>query len=123
MQEIRNGQKPFPTIRVMRNMIDNVQRSTLKQLLNGELVEFNANGSFQPKDWFQTTLPIRILAVSNVQVLYLENIDIDDYQMKELIKTIQINKKIVGLNLGETSLADPPYQCWFHIRGQNTSWF
>jgi len=109
-QDVVDGQLPFPRVRVLRRQTSEAQRQVLHDILMGKIKTVRAKESVVPKDWFQATLLIEVLGVAPVNVLYLQNMDLDDYQLNRMIDVLKSNKHIIAVNLGE--VGDVSAQTW-----------
>lgn len=98
---IVDGQLAFPRIRVLRTRTSHVQQQVIQELVLGQHRTVHCKDLFGPKDWFQTTLLIDVLGVAPVNVIYMQNLNLDDFQMRRMIVMLKSNKHIIAVNLGE----------------------
>lgn len=100
VQDIRNGRSPFPRVRVLRSMSPGKQQ-VLKDILLGEHSALRVNQILGTMNWLQTNLLIDVVAVAPVNVLYVQNLSLDDFQLRRFIGALKANKKIIAVNMGE----------------------
>lgn len=109
-KDVVDGHAPFPRVRVLRSQTSEAQQQVLQDMLVGKVKTVRAKEGFVPKDWFQTTLLIDVLGVAPVNVIYMQNLDLDDYQLNRMIDVLKFNRHIIAVNLGE--VGDVSAQTW-----------
>ena len=85
---------------MLRN-VTRAQQQVIQDVLQGKTKTLRVKENFVPNGWFQTTLLIDVLAVSPINVLFLQNLGLDDFQLNRLIDVLVSNRHIVAVNLGE----------------------
>jgi len=99
-QDVIDGHSRFPCIRVLRGMTQPQQR-VVQDILRGKHKTLCVKDTLNPSDWFATTLLIDVLSVAPVNIVYLQNLCLDDFQMNRLIDALQANMNLVAVNIGE----------------------